>query len=56
MFSNRLNIGWFSNMVYRGKFHVLLTMIMERLILFLFDTILVALAIWFMVEIFISIC
>ena len=44
------------NMVYRGKFHVLLTMIMERLILFLFDTALVALAIWFMVEMFISIC
>lgn len=56
MFSNRLNIGWISNMVYRGEFHVLLTMIMDRLILFLFDTILVALAIWFVVEIIVSIC
>jgi hypothetical protein len=56
MFSNRLNIVWFGNMVYRCKFHVLLTMIMERLILFLFDTALVALAIWFVVEIIVSIC
>jgi hypothetical protein len=43
-------------MVYCCKFHVLPTVIMERLILFLFDAMLVALAIWFMVEMIISIC